>query len=240
MNKIINNTLKISLLGLCAAVVGCSHTDSPLADHTEKNTASYFIKLGNDCIINQDYEGAFNNYLVAADKGNALAKRHVGYCYYAGQGVAQDYEKARIYFKEAVARDNTVAMYYLADMYLTGKGVEKNVPKALEYLEKSAHLKNEYAQTRLGLLYYFGEEGIIPDMDVAFDHFKKATRHGYSQALYNLGVMYYLGHGVAKNEAEAIKLMEQAARHKHEKALEFLSKTPEERAALDIKPSQLH
>jgi len=240
MNKIINNTLKISFIGACFAIIGCSHTDSDFKDHIEKNTSSYYIKMGNDCTINKEYEEAFNHYKTAADRGNALAKRHVGFCYYTGKGVAQDYEQARIYFGESAAKGNTVSMYYLGDIYLEGKGVEKDFAKAMEYFHKAASLKNEYAETRLALLNYYGAEGVYQDYEVAYEYFKKATRHGYSQAQFNMGVVYFLGHGATKSEAEALHWMELAAGNGHEKAKEFLSKTPEERAAMDLKPYALH
>ena len=58
------------------------------------------------------------------------------------------------------------------------------------------------AQTKLGLLFYFGQ-GVPRDYTKAQGWFEKAAAQGHADAQYNLGMLYDFEKGVSQNFATA-------------------------------------
>ena len=58
----------------------------------------------------------------------------------------------------------------------------------------------------------------------AVEWYRKAAAKDYAAAMYNLGVMYANGQGVAQSDAQAIEWYGKAARAGHEKAKNLLRK----------------
>ena len=61
-------------------------------------------------------------------------------------------------------------------------------------------------------------QGVEQDFKEAFKWYRKAAEQGYSDAQYNLGVTYYLGYGVLKNEVTATTWWAIAAINGHQDA----------------------
>ncbi|CDG22958.1 putative Beta-lactamase [Xenorhabdus poinarii G6] len=105
------------------------------------------VKLDHE---DENYHEAFKYYLLAAEKGNAVALNNLGYLYEQGLGVKQNYTKALDYYNKAIRSENPkTALHNLSRLYLDGLGVEKNKEKALELLKKSADLGNNQAMSDL-------------------------------------------------------------------------------------------
>ncbi len=102
------------------------------------------------------------------------------------------------------------AQYELAAAYFQGQpGLAQNVPLALEWLGKSAAQGNAAANYRLGEIYFHGYGGVTKDLAKAAAAFGAAP--DYEEAKVYLGFMYFMGQGVAVDEARGIALLREAA-----------------------------
>lgn len=112
--------------------------------------------------------------------------------------------------------------YQLAEMYFKGRyGVEKNLDKAIIWLKRAIEWQRmEYdekcrAQLKLGECYLQGGYGLTQDYDKAIVHLKNAAEccghciHSRN-AQRELARCYYLGSGVRKDYAEAIRWLEKS------------------------------
>ena len=70
--------------------------------------------------------------------GNAECMRHLGECFYHGQGVEQDYGTAMKWFKQAADMGDKIALAGLSVMYERGYGAPASLVKALIYCKHAA------------------------------------------------------------------------------------------------------
>jgi TPR repeat protein len=126
-----------------------------------------------------------------AQNGNAAAQYELGMCYFAGNGVLQDYQKAAYWFRQAAQQGDMHAQYAIGACYLEGKGVEADINNAIYWYEQSAINGYVVAQCELGACLIR-----LKDYESAFIWMYKAAEAGFAKAQYNLGNMYYCGHGV--------------------------------------------
>lgn len=115
---------------------------------------------------------------------------------------------------------NAKAQFDLGVMYFRGIGVPQDYIKALEFFEKASVQGHERAKDYIPRTYfalgsdYFSEEaGERQDDQEAFKWFSKAAELGHAQAQYIIGLMYYFGEGIAKDEAKGIILLKQSAQN---------------------------
>ena len=80
----------------------------------------------------------------------------------------------------------------------------------MSWLERAAAKNTPHALNALGEL-YLGHQNVPQDFAVARSWFLRGAQVGHSPSMYNLGVLYELGHGVAQDEIEALKWLELAA-----------------------------
>lgn len=123
---------------------------------------------------------------------------------YAG-GNSYNINQAIKYYNMAAELNNLNAIYSLGLMHKNGDGVLKNPTKAKEYLAKSAEGGLNTAQYELAILCKDAN-----DLQAAFKWFEKSAQSEYAPAQYELGLMYYYGKGVAKNNKNAAKWIESA------------------------------
>ena len=76
---------------------------------------------------------------------------------------------------------------------------------ALEQCRVAAEQGDREAQTRLGTLYYWGQEGIDKDMETARLWLGKAAEQGQRDAQAKLGAMWFLGQGGPKDMSQALR-----------------------------------
>jgi TPR repeat protein len=81
--------------------------------------------------MREDKAGALNCYLIAADKGDAVAQTAAGVYYYAGYGTAVDYKKSLHWFAEAERQDNPDALAALSIYFQQGTGAPVFISGAL-------------------------------------------------------------------------------------------------------------
>ena len=93
--------------------------------------------------------------------------------------------------------------------------------RSLELARESSGKGSRYGQYVLGELYQFGEGGVAHDIAQAqaLALYRLAAAQNFDGAQCNLGQMYYLGLGVAEDDAEALRLYQLAAAQGHPHAL---------------------
>jgi TPR repeat protein len=210
----------VRLLNL-AAEKGQAHAQLALGD------VYRFGRLGK-----VNYQKAVSWFRKAALQDEAKAQNDYGVAFYLGAGVARNAESAAKMFRLAAQQNLREAAYNLGTLYDRGQGVEQSYEHAIRWYVKAAEQYDGAAEYRLGMLYEHGL-GTAKDQQVADNWFDKALKHGSVEAmirfaeqpshnepaspyyLYMAGTALLNGQGVAKNEAKARALFEQAADEKY-------------------------
>ncbi len=101
--------------------------------------------------------------------------------------------------------------FKIPDNILPSSSKEDNTPNTIEETIKLADQGNLQAQLLLGYSYLYGENGLKPDYDKAFNYYGKAALQNDATGLNNLGSLYYNGLGVKRSSAKATVLFAKAA-----------------------------
>lgn len=114
-------------------------------------------------------------------------------------------DKVLYWRMKAADMEHSPSLVVLADLYLKGKGVEKDINKGIQLYIKAAQLGNYYAAGYIGDLYYNGcKPYIVQDKSRAIELLKYAAKGQNAEAAYRIGMCYYLGDGVRKDEKKAL------------------------------------
>jgi TPR repeat protein len=149
----------------------------------------------------------------AAGKGDVEAQLALAWMFQEGMGKAQDHAKALDYYRDAAESEYGPAENQLAIVYRDGRAGDKNPAEASKMFQKAAEAGYAEAQVNFGELFdeYTGKKMAGPkDFGRAQQWYQKAAEQGHGRALYRLGLIQLDGKGVAKNAAEAVKLLKQA------------------------------
>lgn len=157
--------------------------------------------------VKKNSKEAVKWYKKSADLGELGAVAQLGIHYYEGDGVAKDEEKAKKYFTKAAEGGNAIAQYYLGCMYVENED-EMDIEKFLYWMEKAAAQKLAVAYTQLGMSYIFDLEKVTEGLELL----EKAAKEDEPHAIAFLGIMYYKGEIIERNEAKGIKLLQKAAK----------------------------
>ena len=103
------------------------------------------------------------------------------------------------------------AQFILGTMYVRGKEVEKDINQAIIWFTKAAQQGHSYAQTALGMIYYYKDSGVKQDINKAIKWFMKAADQGNSAAQVHLGLIYVEGEDIKQDYNEAMKWFRKAA-----------------------------
>lgn len=158
-------------------------------------------------------EGAdskINEYISAANQGDAEAQYNLGCCYYYGCGVSQDYKQAVKWYEKSANQGYSRAQNNLGVCYKNGYGVPRDYGTAVSWYEKSANQGHMIAQNNLGSCYESGC-GVPKDYGKAVSWYEKSAKQGFVKAQCNLGCCYYYGYGVPQDYKKANIWYEKAA-----------------------------
>lgn len=158
------------------------------------------LNLGVYYYDKKDYNKSLDYFLIAGEKGNALAQNQIGIFYAEGLGVKQDKVQATEWLKKAAEQGVVLAQRILGDIY----SEEEDYTKAAEWYEKAAEQGDADAQSELGIMYKEGEF-ISKNINKAIDLLTKASEQGDVRATLTLGTMYHEGEDVEIDIAEALK-----------------------------------
>lgn len=177
--------------------------------------------------------------LCEIQKGNARAQFKLGSCYYYGKdGFERNLEQAVIWFQQAAERGNAEAQYSLGTCYKAGRGVIKDAEEAEKWYWEAAKQGHVDAQSGLRIYYYnnilcteyleklknaYKKDDWLIYKYIYFmyyTHHHPKTAAGMCMASLKvkdasasnfLGICYYKGYGIEKNENEAISWFREAA-----------------------------
>lgn len=150
--------------------------------------------------VTQSDTEAVKWFRLSAEKGFAPAQNSLGVMYESGKGVRADNKEAVKWYRLAFDQGNVPATFNLADMYEFGKGIGKDMDEAMRLYRLAADQGNDGAKKALERL----AAAPAPAMPAA---------QAYEEAL-----RLWNGTGVAKNEAEAVRLFRIAADQGHGEA----------------------
>lgn len=136
-----------------------------------------------------DGDAYFVSAVNSAQSGNAKAQFELGVMYFKGFGMPQDYIKALDFFGKAAAQGHERAKDYIPKTYFA-----------------------------LGSDYFSEDAGERQDDQEAFKWFSKAAELGHAQSQYIVGLMYYFGEGIPKDESKGVQLIKQSAQNGFEEA----------------------
>lgn len=148
-------------------------------------------------------EEAIEFYLKAAKLGSSSANNNLGMLY----ELNHDYVKAKEMYEIAIKEHNSsYAMMSLGDLYNEGLGIERNTELAEKWYKKSIHSGNDFAITRLGMLY-----GNLEKYDEAIKCYEIAIKKGDPVAMNSMGLLYQHGFGVKRDIQKAVKYYQDAS-----------------------------
>ena len=165
-------------------------------------------------------------YLKAAKQGHVSAQYNLGVMYDNGsKDVPEDDKEARKWYLEAAKQGHVSAQYNLGVMYGAGEGGREDDKEALMWYRKAAKQGHEVAQFAVGWMYENGKGGVTKNYIYAYMWYTIAAESGnkearkkrdemaetemkpseLDQARASIGVMYYEGKEIPKNNIAAYK-----------------------------------
>lgn len=146
-----------------------------------------------------------------ARMGSSAAQDNLAAHYYQGLGTAKDMAKAVEWSTKAAEQGSVASQSRLGAFYLTGDGVPKDLDKGLYWLRRAAAGGEENAKRLLAQL----EAQAGRDAGPSLESTRRSAEAGDAAAQHRLGIAYYRGNGVAKDEAEAVRWFEKSAAQGH-------------------------
>ncbi|MCQ2217287.1 MAG: zinc ribbon domain-containing protein [Paludibacteraceae bacterium] len=149
----------------------------------------------------KDVSKGFEMLKAIATQGNAEAYVDLASCYKYGRGVQRNYDEAFKYYKKAEEAEIPSAYFRLGLCYFLGEGTDVDLSLAQTYFEKALDLaNNKNAYFCLGRVHF--ENGNYLE---AIKYFLEAQQIASSDpaVYYWLGILYYLGRGVAVDRIKA-------------------------------------
>jgi TPR repeat protein len=124
--------------------------------------------------------------------------------------VPKDVQKGTKILEEVSSTGNVSAFQSLASLYFCGIEIQKNVQKALEYYCRAIDLGSISASVELGKL-LLDHESIHVEAAMIRLWEEEAERRNHPGAQYLMGVLYWMGIGLERNEEEAVRFLRMAA-----------------------------
>lgn len=164
---------------------------------------SYLYKNGEGCEKN-----TFKAYYwleLSAENDFEDAYYILGQSYLDGRFVEKNYNKAFFYLSKGADIDDMDCLEAIGDMYYNGIYLDEDREKAFSHYNRSIDEGNIKIYYKLGKIYE--EEDNI---EMALLNYLKGHNNGELKSTQRLGIMYYNGEGVEKDEEKALQYMEKA------------------------------
>lgn len=183
----------------------------------EYKLAKQYLHGDEDADIPQDFEQAFDLFLLEAENDNPLALYDLGRMTVDGLVCKADADAAYGWYGKALAVFHAAeeekpwkyTEYRIGKMVAAGHGTEQDYLQAADWLTLSANEKYKYAQYSLGGLYYHGK-GVEQDHETAFDLYTRSADQSFPYASFELGKMLRDGIGCVKNHPDADRRFKEA------------------------------
>ncbi|MCM2480649.1 tetratricopeptide repeat protein [Burkholderia gladioli] len=162
----------------------------------------------------QDLGEAMQQYQIAADRGVAMAHHNLGGIFLHGTAIASKNIKQAIAHFELAAEQGVAASWgCLGSIYLHGNGVPADRHKAIELLKHGVVNGDDHSMNAYAALLDEKNGGISTPETFAL--YRSAARNArqwnHALPIFNLGLCYMNGNGVAKNLRAARRLFRIAA-----------------------------
>jgi len=210
--------------------------------HAEAQCKIGFLYRSGRGVPKNDTEGA-RWYEKSAIQGYAEAQYNLARCYLEGRGVSRDPATAVKWFTSAAEAGHRNAEYTLGVLFLDGSDVPRDAQKAIYWLNRAADRATVHKQTigdvvapagderdgginalfNLGQIYRQG--AVVPtDPAKAFRYFLRAAQLGDGGSQYAVGVSYFYGDGISRDERMGIEYLRKAALQGSQEAQQALVK----------------
>jgi TPR repeat protein len=170
-------------------------------------------------LYRSDYAAAAAGFERLAEAGDARAQHNIALVYLEGQGVAQDYAKAMLWYRKSAEQGFAPSQVDIAIMYEEGEGVPVDLDQAIAWYAKAAAQDFLPAEQKLVGLYFERQ-----DYADALIWARKGVEQGDPGEQFNLGLFYFNGWAVPKDEAQARQWYMKAAAQGFEPAIAALKK----------------
>lgn len=153
-----------------------------------------------------DYPKDMTKLKTLVNENDRNAQNWLGILYNEGLGIEKNEDTAFELIQKSAKQGNISAAYNLGRFYMIGTGCDINFKKAIYWLELAANQDNQRASYALGYMSMKGF-GMQQDYKTAISWF---TLSNFPMAKHWLGMCYYFGYGVPKDEDKAILLLSQS------------------------------
>ncbi|MSS10909.1 sel1 repeat family protein [Clostridium sp. WB02_MRS01] len=160
--------------------------------------------------VPQDFDKAYQLFLLESESGNALAMHDLGRMFADGLGRDIDLQAAQKWYEKALAaflsaeeeKPKPYLEYRIGKMYAAGLGTEQDYGQAASWFQEAVDKNHKYAQYPLGSLYYRGQ-GVSQNYAEAIRLYTLSANQRNPYADYELAKMYRDGVGTPVNVADS-------------------------------------
>jgi TPR repeat protein len=149
-----------------------------------------------------DYSKAAENYLAAAQHGDAGAENNLGGLYQYGRGFPKDINLAFKWYSASAQHGNATGQYNLGTFYHLGYATPPDIARAAEWFRASAEQGFAVAQAELAVFYFRGT-GVPIDYAQAAHWALLAAEQGLPHAATNYAYLCEHGMGVPHDSLAA-------------------------------------
>lgn len=168
-----------------------------------------------------DEEEIAKLYMQAASKGHAEAQYEYAVCCLEGKGTDQNEEMALNWLIES-SRQNFMPATLKLGLYFAVKDNPEDKEKGMDLIRQAAENKLASAEFTYGMGL---KQGIAaaPNPQGGLEWIAKAANQNLTEAVIQLALCNYHGHGCPEDHSEALKLFKQAAVQGSEEAKNYIS-----------------
>ena len=170
--------------------------------------------------IKPSYENAIKWYELASKgglytkNGSEIAQYTLGFLKLNIDSEPIDLDGAIRAFELAGEQGNLQSLTMLGALYFDGDPCTQDFQKCIQYcklaLEQEQGTQDGLAEHMLGRIYASGL-GVPVNIEEALKWYKQSVKYGDFDSMNNLGLMYYFGDGVKKDEDEGERLLKKAS-----------------------------
>jgi len=190
---ILQCTYMMGFLMSCGDVPGGEEKGlSLIMQAADAGDESALVYMGGYRMRNGDPAGAVRDW-IASGTEDARIMYNLGYAFENGDGVERDYETAYGYYRASADGGDMDAVYRLGTAFLEGDlGLAVNEDRGLSYIMRAADAGNAAAEFSMGVFYAYGKMGFDRDPEFAMQWYEKSAKQNYPEALYHVGLAYYI------------------------------------------------
>lgn len=186
----------------------------------------YYLSLGEIEKIAGSHEVAFENFRIAAELGNAMAKYFCGTYFLKGEYCNKNIMLGIKNIRSAAKDGNASACLLLARYYekgFTEGGINQSNTLAVKNYKTAAKKCSVKAQIRLAEIYKNGTLGVSKNLKESFKWYLIAAKNDDYDAAFYVAWSYANGTGIAQNYTEAVTWYKIAADHGSSSAINNLA-----------------